>query len=41
MQIQTKVQKNDEVNDGRTISSDSLTLQNDNLTWPHGGVCNV
>ena len=41
MQIQTKVQKNDEVNDGRTISSDGLTLQNNNLTWPHGGVRNI
>ena len=37
----TKVQKNYEVNDGRTILSDGLTLQNDNLTRPHGGVRNV
>ena len=37
----TKVQKNDEVDNGRMIPSDGLTLQNNNLTWPHGGVRNV
>ena len=37
----TKVQKNNKADDGRMIPSDGLTLQNDNLTWPHGGVRNV
>ena len=37
----TKVQKNDEVDNGHTILSDGLTLQNDNLTWPHSGVRSV
>ena len=37
----TKVQKNNEVNDGHMIPSDGLTLQNNNLTWSHSGVHNV
>ena len=37
----TKVQKNNEADDGHTIRSNGLTLQNDSLTWLHGGVRNV